>query len=190
MQLVSPSLKQRFDFSWQVDKCRWDFLWIIIKFKYLWIPVERICRLRITSSYVLHQSAMPLYLMLYLLPNAVALYFPVADLRPANWRICWRTCRVVASSRCSGASHQADDQAPLHPHRPLRRPVHPWTNRPSSATSFRWQTAAAAPPTSTEPSLLLALEVQLPVCGPQDVKNLTDTFYLPRENINTFILSL
>ena len=91
-----------------------------------------------------------------------------------SWRTCWRTCRVAASSsssssRCLGASRRSEDQPPLHLHLPLCRLVHLWTNRPSSATSCRWRTAAtaaaAAPPTSTEPSLPSAPQVRLAVSG-------------------------
>lgn len=95
------------------------------------------------------------------------LFLPVADLRPVSWMTCWRTCRVAASSSCLGASRRSEDQPPLRPPLPLCRLVPLWTNRPSSATSCRWQTAAAAaaaPPTSTEPSLPSALQVRLQQC--------------------------
>lgn len=91
-------------------------------------------------------------------------FFPVADLRPVSWRTCWRTWRVAASSSCLGASHQPEDQPPLRPPPPPLCHLLPlWTNKPSSATSCRWQTAAAAaaPPTSTEPSPPSALQVCL-----------------------------
>lgn len=109
------------------------------------------------------------------------LCLPVADLRPVSWRTCWRTCRVAASSSCLGASHQSEDQPPLRPPLPLCRLVPLWTNRPSSATSCRWQTAAtaaAAPPTSTEPSLPSALQVRLQQCVCVSLESSSDDFWL------------